>query len=141
MDADVLRNSVHIPERAFDRRGSVQGRRTPCKINEVHRLGSARYCMPARQPYLGPLLNCGLARGEHVIPEQAGSVGQEEMCRAHECLCWGQASLCPTIVSNRLATPFVTLRSREVDEGFDRAPRDAERDGAKAGGDAGMRRE
>jgi hypothetical protein len=48
----------------------------------------------------------------------------------------GQASLCPTIVSNRLATPFVTLRSREVDERFDRAPRNAERDGAKAGGDA-----
>ena len=69
MDTDVLRNSVHIPERAFDRRGSVQGRRTTRKIDEVHRLGSARYRMPARQPYFGPLLKCGLAPGEDVLRE------------------------------------------------------------------------
>src|SRR5215467_9933335 len=70
------------------------------------------------------------------VASHAGSVGQEEPFRANECLCVGQASLCPTIVSNRLTTPFVTLRSREVDEGFYRVPRDAERDGAEAGGDA-----
>ena len=68
MDADMLRDGVHIPERAFDGAGGIQGSRTTGKIHEVHRLDGARYRMPARQPYLGPLLNCGLARGEHVIP-------------------------------------------------------------------------
>jgi len=136
MDADVLRHGMDIPERAFDRRGGIQGRRTTSKMDEVNRLDSARYCMPARQPYFGPLLNCGLARSEHVIPEQVGGVGQEEPRRAHECLGLGQASLCTAIFSKRLATTFMALLGREVDERVDRAPGDAERDGTKAGGDA-----
>src|SRR5215475_4663210 len=136
MDADVLRNGVDIPECAFDGTGGVEGRRTTCEIDEVHRLGGARYRVPARQPDFSPLLNRGLVPSEHVIPEQTGGVGQEEACRAHECLCLGQASLCTTIFSKRLATPFMALRSPKVDECFDRAPGDAERDGAKTGGDA-----
>src|SRR5215471_9498896 len=136
MDADVLRNGVHIPKRAFDRTGGVQGRRTTCEINEVDSLDGARYRMPARQPYFGPLLNCVLAPREHVIPQHAGGVGQEEPRRAHECVCLCQASLCTTIFSKRLPTTFMALLSREVDERFDRAPSDAERDGAKAGSDA-----
>src|SRR5215471_6547969 len=136
MDADVLRNGMHIPERAFDREAGVQGRRTTREIDEIHRLDGARYRMPACQPYFDPLLNCGLARREHVIPEQAGGVGQEEPRRAHQRLCLCQASLCTTIFSKRLSTTFMALLSREVDERFDRAPSDAERDGAKAGSDA-----
>src|SRR5262249_47385937 len=130
MDADVLRDGMHIPERAFERRGGIQGRRTTCKIDEVDRLDGARYRMPARQPNFGPLLNCGLARREHVIPQQAGGVGQEEPRRTHECLSLCQAGLCTTIFSKRLATTFMALLIREVDERFDRAPSDAERDGA-----------
>src|SRR5262245_5040951 len=43
------------------------------------------------------------------------------------------------VFSKRLATAFMALFRREVDERFDRAPSDAERDGTKAGGDARMR--
>src|SRR6266404_8968245 len=58
MDTDVLADRMDIAERALDRAGGVERRRSTCEVNEVDCLHRARNRVPARQPYLHSLRNC-----------------------------------------------------------------------------------
>ena len=50
MDADMLCDGMHIPERTLDRAGLVEGGRPSGQIDEINRLTRARDGVPARQP-------------------------------------------------------------------------------------------
>src|SRR5262249_32890280 len=140
MDTDVLADRMDIAERALDRAGGVERRRSTCEVNEVDCLHRARNCVPSRQPYLHSLRNCRAMSREHVIPQLGGSVEQEESRRTYEGFGLRQPSLRAAVFAQRLASPLVALFPRQVDQRIDCAPGSAERHRAEPWSDAGMGR-
>src|SRR5262249_56795030 len=57
MDADMLGDGVHIPERALDRAGRVKGGCAARQIDQVHSSGGAGHRVPGRQTHLRPRLD------------------------------------------------------------------------------------
>src|SRR5262245_52811641 len=112
MDTDVLADRMDIAERALDRAGGVERRRTTCEVNEVDCLHRARNRVPARQPYRHSLRNCRAMSREQVIPQPGSSVDQEEPRRPYEGFGLRQPSLRAAVFAQRLASPFVALFAR-----------------------------
>jgi hypothetical protein len=140
MDTDVLADRMDIAERALDRAGCVERRRSTSEVNEVDCLHRAGNRVPARQPYLHSLRNCRAISRKHVIPQPGDSVEQEEPRRTYEGFGLRQPSLRAAVFAQRLASPLVALFARQLDQCLDCVSGSAKRDRAEPWGDAGMGR-
>lgn len=82
MDADVLRDRVHIPECSLKRTACVQRIRAGTEIEKIDSLRSAGNGMRCRQPYMGSLLHRSLASRDHCAPQPIEAVEQKQPGRA-----------------------------------------------------------